>query len=581
MQEHKDSNSNEQVVRLDDILYILLKHHKTLIGLALIGLMVGVLVSFAFYVRGLTTVEYYVTASIAVTSTNENGLFSANSSDPNATDIHLAEDMTKSVIYVCKSDITLNAAAEKLQLIGVTAENIKPKLMLSQYEETQIIEMTLVWDNAEEGMLILNAITEVVPDILIDTLKIGDVTIVNPPKVKPASLSFINTKIVAICFLLGAMIGAAFYLVRHFVHPTFLHSEDSKESFNLDVLGEIPRDKNYFNKKVNTFSANDFSNIQEYFSACAHVLVYRLQDIDNVCVYLTSSAPQEGKSSITASLGYALADLGYKTLLMDMDVRNPSLGSKFVFDKDEKHSLNAVYRGEIDVFDAIVKINSNLDILPTRLENERVRLDNNVVEIISSAKSEYDFVLIDTAPVGQVSDSLSLNQAADCAIFVIRQDQVWLNTISESISRLRKSGIAILGSIVNDTNGGSISYYHSSYNQFKDSPYYRDMKPSKKSKSKKSDASFIDMNHSNNKHHSSESDSEEDKIVKTSEEELDSFNEIAQKIVNARKSKENIKNKHDKKQESEKADASGSEDLKTEDISETEEISESAEETNE
>lgn len=466
-----NDKNNEQVIRLDDILYIVMKHHKTVFGIAVIGLLVGVLVSFAFYVKGLAKIEYYVTASIAVTSTNQDGLFSANSSDPNASDIHLAEDMTDAVIYVCKSDVTLNAAAERLQLIGVNAEDIKPRLTLAQYEKTQIIEMRLVWDNAEEGMLILNAITDVVPNILINTLKLGDVSVVNPPKVKTSSLSFIDVKIVAICTLLGAFASAGFFLVKYFIHPTFLHSDDVKDRYDLEILGEIPGAKNYFSKKVNSFSANEFSSVQEYFSACAHALIYRLQDIDNVCVYFTSSAAQEGKTSITANVGFALADLGYKVLLMDMDVRNPSLASKFMFEKDDKHCLNAIVRGNVDVHDAIVKIGSNLDILPTVLEEERLRLDSKVIEIISSAKPDYDFVLIDTAPVGQVSDSMSINQAADCALFVIRQDQVWISTVSESISRLRKSGIAILGAIMNDTKGGANIYYQYNQKQLGDSPY--------------------------------------------------------------------------------------------------------------
>lgn len=488
-----EGNKNkEQVIRLDDILYIVVKHSKTVIGLAVLGLLVGILVSFAFYVRGLAKVEYYVTASMAVTSTNQDGLFSANSSDPNATDIHLAEDITDAVIYVCKSDTTLNAAAERLQLIGVTADDIKPNLTLSQYEKTQIIEMRLVWDNPDEGMMILNAITEVVPDILISTLKIGDVSIVNPPRVRTSSLSFINVKIVAICFLLGAFASAGYFLVKHFIHPTFLHSEDVKETYDLDILGEIPGDKHYFNMKVNSFSANDFSAVQEYFSACAHVLVYRLQDIDNVCVYITSSASQEGKSSITANIGYALAKLGYKTLLMDMDVRNPSLASKFIYDRDDKHCLNAVYRGEVKISDAIVKINSNLDILPTRLENERLNIDYDMLEIIATAKPDYDFVIIDTAPVGQVSDSMNINQAADCAIFVVRQDQVWIDAVSESVSRLRKSGIALLGAIMNDTKDGSNNYYHSNYKQFADSPYVHYPERSRRRKSKDTSSRNVD-----------------------------------------------------------------------------------------
>lgn len=476
----------EKTIRLDDLLYVALKHIKAIIYVSLIGLAVGVLISFAYYVRGVAKVEYYITASMAVTSTNANGQFTGNDSyNPNAQDIHLAEDMTESVMYVCRSDTTLNAAAERLQLIGVKADDIRPKLTLSQYGDTQIIEMTLIWENADEGVMILNAITEVAPEILIDTLKIGDVTIVNQPKVKPVSLSFINIKIVAICVLLGAFVCAGFYLLMFLIHPTYLHSDDIKKDHGFDILGEIPKDKEYFNTKVNSLSANEFSSIQEYFSACAHVLVYRLQDIENVCVYITSTSPQEGKTSITANLGYALSGLGYKTLIFDMDVRNPSLASKFNYVKDDEHSLNAVYKGARSVQDAVVRIDSNLDILPTKLEDERLRFDANLIEIISSAKENYDFVLIDTAPIGQVSDSLNLNQAADCAIYIVRQDQVWISTINESIDRLKKSGIAILGAIVNDVKSGAISYYHSNYNQYKDSPYINDSTKKKDKKSKK------------------------------------------------------------------------------------------------
>lgn len=483
MANENSSVNNEQVIRLDDIFYILMKHYKTIIGSVIIGLVVGVLVSFALFVKGISQVEYNVSASIAVTSTDANGLFSSNSSNPNSSDIHLAEDITDAVIYVCKSDVTLNAAAERLQLIGVTADDIRPHLTLSQYEDTQIIEMKLTWENEEEGKLILEAITDVVPDILINTLKIGDVSVVNPPKVKADGTSIINIKIIAICAILGAFICAGIYLLKFFIHPTYLHSEDIKDNCNLELIGKIPGDQAYFANKVNSSSNAGYSVVQEHFSACAHVLLYRLKDVDNVCVYLTSSASQEGKTTVAANLGCALADLGFKTLLLDMDVRNPSLASKFIYDKDDKHTLNAVYRGDVEFEDAVISINFDLDILPTKLEDTRIRIDTKMMEIISSAKKNYDFVIMDTAPVGQVADSMNLNQVADSAIFVVRQDMVWINTVSESIERLRKSGVELLGVIMNDTKGGSTDYYYSNY---EGNVYTEIHQKKKKKKTKKS-----------------------------------------------------------------------------------------------
>lgn len=488
MANENSSTNNEQVIRLDDIFYIIMKHLKTIIGSMIIGLVVGVLVSFALFVKGIAQVEYHVTASIAVTSTDANGLYSANSTNPNAADIHLAEDITDAVIYVCKSDVTLNAAAEKLQLIGVTADDIRPHLSMSQYEGTQIIEMKLTWENEEEGKLILEAITDVVPDILIDTLKIGNVSVVNPPKVKSDAASFINIKVVAICTILGAFACAGFYLLKFFIHPTYLHSEDIKENYNLDILGKIPRDKEYFSNKINSSSNNSYSVVQENFSACAQVLLYRLKDVDNVCVYLTSAASQEGKSTVAANLAYALADLGFKTLLLDMDIRIPSLASKFIYDRDDKHTMNAVYRGEVEFNDAVISINSDLDILPTKLEDTRIRIDNKMIEIISTAKSNYDFVIMDTSPVGQVADSMKLNQVADCAIFVVRQDMVWVNTITDSLDRLKKSGVTLLGVIMNDTKGGSTDYYYSDYEN-----HYVEAQPNKQKKNVKKHSEHVSV----------------------------------------------------------------------------------------
>lgn len=454
--------ADEKPIRLDDVFYILLKHKKIIVGFALIGLLLGSLISLALYIKGITNVKYYITASIAVSSETSSGLFSSDATDPNSTDIHLAEDLTDSVIYVCKSDRALNAAAEKLSLIGVTADDIKPNLSLSQYEETQIVEMTLIWDNSEEGMMILNAITEVVPNILIDTLKIGDVTIVNEPKVKSSVTEIMNIKVIAVCILAGAVIGAGIYLVKFFIHPTYLHSEDIKKDLRIDILAEIPKDAKYFSLPVNSREESKFSATPEYFVACAHVLVNRLQDLNNVCMYITSSAPQEGKTSMTANISYALASLGYKTLVIDMDLRNPSLASKFNFKRDDSHYINSVYNGTSKPLDAVVKINDTLDLLPAKIVGERIVVDDEFQAIISTYIEYYDFVIIDTAPVGQVSDALSLNQIADCALFVIRQDQVWETTVQESMARLDNSGITTLGAIVNDTGNGADSYY--SYN---------------------------------------------------------------------------------------------------------------------
>lgn len=167
-----------RVLRLTDLLFVVRKRLLVIVICAAVGLIVGIALSVVPYMRGEMPKAYAITSSIAVTSQDKNGLFIAQSNNPNSTDIYLAENMVDAVIYVLKSDQTLNAAIDRLGLLGVSTRDISRNLNLDQYNEAQIIEMTLYWRSASEGVEILKAINAVAPDILVNTLKIGSVSVI-------------------------------------------------------------------------------------------------------------------------------------------------------------------------------------------------------------------------------------------------------------------------------------------------------------------------------------------------------------------------------------------------------------------
>ena len=108
----REEMQSSQQIRVSDILYSIRKHTKMIVLFTVAGLIMGIVLSVISYMRGEMSKQYAITSSIAVTSQNKNGLFTAETNEPNSTDIHLAEDMVDSVIYVLKSDQTLNAAVE-------------------------------------------------------------------------------------------------------------------------------------------------------------------------------------------------------------------------------------------------------------------------------------------------------------------------------------------------------------------------------------------------------------------------------------------------------------------------------------
>ena len=155
-----------------------------------------------------------------------------------------------------------------------------------------------------------------------------------------------------------------------------------------------------------------------------------------------------------------------KVLVIDFDTRNPKLGGLFLNKVDYDHSINALYRGETTEEEAITSLTGNLDILPAVLERRPLPLDEALLSMVGGLQEHYDVILMDTAPVGQVADTMSLNQLADVALLVVRFDGASMEHIRDALIRLDKSGMKITGCIVNgvrELGKGRYQSYHNGY----------------------------------------------------------------------------------------------------------------------
>lgn len=460
----REEMQSRRQLRVSDILYAVRKHVKMIVLFTAVGMAMGIVLSVISFMRGEMSKQYAITSSIAVTSQNKNGLFTTESNDPNSSDIHLAEDMVDSVIYVLKSDTTLNAAVERLDLLGVTTKDIAKNLELSQYNGTQIIEVTLYWRSAQEGVEILNAINEVSPKILIETLKIGNVSVINVPTARYLIGGNINATMWGYMAILGLCLGIGFAVLELLLRPTLLNTRDMEQTFGIEVLGEIPERNKFFKKKRNLLLSDEEEetngDVLDNYVSLGHILKNYLQRRKHPCVYVTSAAQNEGKTTVTAYLSVQLAEIGMKVLVIDFDTRNPKLGGLFLNKVEYNNSINALYRGETSREEAITSLTGNLDILPAMLERKPLPLDDALLTMVSGLQENYDVVLIDTAPVGQVADTMSLNQLADVALLVVRFDGATMERIRDAIVRLDKSGMEIMGCVVNGvTELGREKYY--------------------------------------------------------------------------------------------------------------------------
>lgn len=443
---------SDEGIRIGDLLLTIARRWKTLVVLTLLGCGLGLVLNSISFVQGSYT-SYAVTTSIAIVPRVSTGGFAGGSDHLTSDDFQLAEDMADSVSYVIYSDRVLEQAIEQARLISVEPEEVARNLGISRYNETQILELTLWWMNAESGVELMNAILDVAVEVLPETLMIGSVAVINPPTAEftPASNSY--TGIWILTSLVGFVIGLGLIIFEFTMHPTLLNPKSVEEDLGLEMLGIVPQDHAYFQRKGELLSRESAvdSTVEQSFASAAYILCNRLGSSKKKshCVYVTSAEEREGKSTVAANLAIQMSDLEKKVLLIDLNLNNPSLGGMFLQNVDYSRTLNALYKGEATVQDTVVSLTGYLDLLPTVLERNAINLDSVLFDFIQQLSQNYDYIIIDGPAIEQSSDVLRLNQVAQAVLLVIRYDATPLPVIQDTIDQLDKSGIRILGCIVN------------------------------------------------------------------------------------------------------------------------------------
>ena len=148
---------NNVQLRVGDLLYAAFKRWKMILALGLLGFICGFALSGVSYLQGNYT-SYETSCSIAITSQSSTGAFTNNSSYLSTNDFHLAEDMVDAASFVMKSNRVLQAALDSTGLVSVSTKDVYQNLEVSRYNETQVLQLTLSWNNADAGIRLMNAI---------------------------------------------------------------------------------------------------------------------------------------------------------------------------------------------------------------------------------------------------------------------------------------------------------------------------------------------------------------------------------------------------------------------------------------
>ena len=239
-----------------------------------------------------------------------------------------------------------------------------------------------------------------------------------------------STYIMLIALAIGLAIPVAIILLIQLFRYKIEGHDDVARLTKLPIIADIAIASNSAKSKAGiVVHENQNNQMEEIFRALRTNLQFMLHEGERVVLF-TSSTSGEGKTFTASNLSVSLGLLGKKVILVGLDIRRPRLAEQFGI-KDHKHGItNLLVKDNPNAEDVEAQIlpsgvNKNLDLLmagPVPPNPAELIARSSLETIIAILKDKYDYIMIDTAPVGLVTDTLQIGRVANATIYMCRAD---------------------------------------------------------------------------------------------------------------------------------------------------------------
>ena len=275
--------------------------------------------------------------------------------------------------------------------------------------------------------------------------------ILDPALVPTTAVRPGKQRTVVLAFMLGLMLGTGAALLLGHLDDTIKNPDDLLQKIGIPSLGVVPIMPVDAKGNFEQYWDNTQNAYAEALRSIRTALVLSSLDRPAKIIVLTSSVESEGKSAIALNLGAALAQME-KTLIIGADLRRPSLATRCGLQPNHK-GLSHFVSGAAELEECIEFLEaSSLHVMPAGL------IPANPLEMVSSERfsealdtlrGKFDRIIIDSAPLGAVSDALILSSLADAAIFIIKANSTLASNAKRHVARMQASNLPLVGAILN------------------------------------------------------------------------------------------------------------------------------------
>jgi capsular exopolysaccharide synthesis family protein len=252
----------------------------------------------------------------------------------------------------------------------------------------------------------------------------------------------------------GLLLGATIVLVIDYMDNTVRSPEHVEQFLRLHLLTYVPH----------TDSAGPAS-VKEAYHTLRTGLLFANRDKTSKTVLITSAGPGEGKTSTSLNLAQILASSGDRVVLIDCDLRRPSVHKYLGIPKEVGLTEYLAGRGELDGYLKATAV-PTLKVItsgpippnpPEMFDTERFQ------DLLPRLKASFDWVLVDSPPVLSVTDGVILSAVADGVILVVQHARYAREMVRRAVNQLRNVNATLLGCVLNNVRVTRDAYYYSYY----------------------------------------------------------------------------------------------------------------------
>ena len=304
------------------------------------------------------------------------------------------------------------------------------------------------------------------------TLTVPRAIIMDIPDTSGIPVSPKKKNILLIALFLGVCIPAGIIFLLDFFNDCFKDRTDVEKLTTLPILGEICTKGDHDENLV--VSAWSVAPITELFRLLRNNLQFVMTSPEKKVICVTSTVSGEGKTFLASNLALSFGLIGKKVLLVGMDIRRPQLYKYFDIPQVMQGVTTYLSGMENDITRLIIpsKVMTDLDLLPSGPippNPNELLYGHQLEELIGELRSRYDYIVIDTAPVGMVSDTMLIRRVTDVMLFVVRAGYTAKKSFALLDKMVSSGRFPAPYLVVNGVDMESRSYgyrrygYHSSY----------------------------------------------------------------------------------------------------------------------